>query len=244
MPAEGAIEVSGSSSTTSTTARSGSTAIVVIGGNPPISAVVQALPTYDFVVAADSGLHGAHLLGLKVNDVIGDMDSVDPRLLDDAQSAGATIQRAPRDKDATDTELALLYAAGRGAQRIVVVTGGGGRLDHQLGVLNVLFHPRLEAIRVEMFWDTAHVLALRGPGTAIVRGRQGEVVGLLPIGTDATGITTDGLRWPLDNETIPAYSTRGVSNELIGTLASIALTLGHLLIIRPQALETKHENTI
>ena len=229
--------MSGSSSTTSTSRRCDQATIVVIGGNPSISTVTQALHAHDFVVAADSGLHDAYALGLDVNAVIGDMDSVDEQLLADAQSAGAIIIRAPRDKDATDTELALLFAAEHGARRIVVVTGGGGRLDHQLGVLNVLFHPRLAGIEVEMFWDTAHVRALRGPGTAMVRGRHGEVVGLLPIGMEASGITTDGLVWPLNNETIPVYSTRGVSNKLIATEAHISLTHGQLLIIRPHALE-------
>ena len=236
MPAEGARAVS-NPSTILTSVHKDLATIVVIGGNPPVSSVVNALPAYDFVIAADSGLHRAHTLGLQVNAVVGDMDSVDAQLLDEVRSAGAIIKPAPTDKDATDTELALLFAAERGAKRIVVVTGGGGRLDHQLGVLNVLLHPRLVDINVEMFWDTAHVLVLRGPGNTMIRGRQGETVGLLPIGADANGITTDGLAWPLDHETIPAYSTRGVSNELVGTSASISLTQGHLLIIRPDALE-------
>ena len=237
MPAEGARALA-SSSTISTSVHKGSTTVVVIGGNPPISTVADALPAYDFVIAADSGLHGAKALGLTVNAVIGDMDSVDEQLLAEAESVGAVIKRAPQDKDATDTELALLFAVERGAKRIVVVTGGGGRLDHQLGVLNVLLHPRLADINMEMFWDTAHVVVLHGSGTAVIRGRHGEIVGLLPVGADAIGITTDGLAWPLNNETIPAYSTRGVSNELVGTLASISLAHGHLLIIRPHALET------
>jgi thiamine pyrophosphokinase len=101
----------------------------------------------------------------------------------------------------------------------------------------VLFHPKLATINIEMFWDTAHVVALLGPGSAILRGRCGEIVGLLPVGGDASGITTDGLVWPLLNETISAHSTRGVSNELIGTEARISLTRGQLLIIRPHALE-------
>ncbi|MEO5974114.1 MAG: thiamine diphosphokinase [Ilumatobacteraceae bacterium] len=211
--------------------------IVVIGGQPPNSSVAGSLPAYDFVIAADSGLHGAQALGLTVDVVIGDMDSVDEHVLDKATRDGVIVERASQDKDATDTELALLFAAERGAKYIVVVTGGGGRLDHQLGVLNVLLHPRLADIKVEMFWDTAQVFLLRGPGTAIIRGRHGEMVGLLPIGGDAIGITTEGLAWPLERETIPAYSTRGVSNEFVGNLATIALSLGHLLIIQPHALE-------
>ena len=230
--------MSSSSSTISTSGQGDLATIVVIGGNPPVSSVTDTLPPYDFVVAADSGLSFAQALGLIVNAVIGDMDSVDEQVLAAAESAGAIITRAPHDKDATDTELALLFAAERGAKRIVVVTGGGGRLDHQLGVLNVLLHPRLADISVEMFWDTAHVVVLRGPGTLEIHGRHGETVGLLPLGVDAIGITTHGLVWPLDLETLPAYSTRGVSNELVGTLASISLTHGNLFIIRPHALET------
>lgn len=226
-----------SSSTISTSVHKDSTTIVIIGGNPPVLSVVDALPAYDFVIAADSGLHGARALGLQVNAVVGDMDSVDLQLLDEVRSAGAIIKPAPIDKDATDTELALLFAVECGAKRIVVVTGGGGRLDHQLGVLNVLFHPRLANISVEMFWDTAHVLVLRGPASTEIRGHHGETVGLLPIGADAIGVTTDGLAWPLDHETILAYSTRGVSNKLVGNSANVSFTQGHLLIIRPDALE-------
>ncbi len=236
MPAEGARAVK-SPSTSSSKNQKDLATIVVIGGQPPISTVAESLPAFDFVIAADSGLHGAKALGLTVNVVVGDMDSVDGRALDEAESRGVIVERFAQDKNATDTELALLYAAERGAKYIVVVTGGGGRLDHQLGVLNVLLHPRLAGIKVEMFWDTAHVQLLHGPGTAVIRGRHGETVGLLPIGADAVGITTDGLAWPLKHETIPNYSTRGVSNELVGNTASISLSLGHLLIVRPHALE-------
>ena len=57
------------------------TALVVIGGLPPKRSVVQHLPRYDFVIAADSGLHAAIDLGLRVAAVVGDLDSVDPAVL-------------------------------------------------------------------------------------------------------------------------------------------------------------------
>jgi len=217
------------------------TVVIVIGGLPPLPSVVAALPPHDFAIAADSGLHGARALGLKIDAVIGDMDSVDPTILSDAQNSGAAIERSHCDKDATDTELALLHAVARGATKIVVVTGGGGRLDHQLGVLNVLLHPALSAARVEMFWDTAHVIALRGHSSATITGRIGEEVGLLAMGGAATGITTSGLRWALDCEILASHSTRGVSNELIAREATVSLQTGNLFIIRPNALEARNE---
>ena len=73
------------------------------------------MPKHDYVIAADSGLHSAIDLGLRVNLVIGDMDSVDPAVLVAAEANGVTVQRMPRDKDATDTELALLAAVAHGS---------------------------------------------------------------------------------------------------------------------------------
>ena len=146
------------------------TALVVIGGLPPKRSVVQHLPRYDFVIAADSGLHAAIDLGLRVTAVVGDMDSVDPAVLAVAEVTGSEIERVPRDKDNTDTELALLTAVARGARHITVITGGGGRLDHQLGVLAVMQHPALSECSVQAFWDTAQLHLVRGPGSIEITG--------------------------------------------------------------------------
>jgi thiamine pyrophosphokinase len=213
------------------------TAVVVIGGPPINKSVAKYLPRYDYVIAADSGLHSAIDLGLRVNLVIGDMDSVDPAVLISAAANGVTVQRLPHDKDATDTELALLAAVAYGSQQIVLVTGGGGRLDHQLGILSAMQHQALKDCDVSALWDTARIQLLRGPGLCTIHGKVGEVVGLIAQHGDALGVTTDGLKWPLNDETLEAHSSRGVSNELVATTATISLAHGQLFVIQPTALE-------
>ena len=213
------------------------TAVVVIGGPPINKSVAKYLPRYDYVIAADSGLHSAIDLGLRVNLVIGDMDSVDPAVLISAAANGVTVQRMPHDKDATDTELALLAAVAYGSQQIVLVTGGGGRLDHQLGILSAMQHQALKDCDVSALWDTARIQLLRGPGLCTIHGKVGEVVGLIAQHGDALGVTTDGLKWPLNDETLEAHSSRGVSNELVATTATISLAHGQLFVIQPTALE-------
>ena len=213
------------------------TAVVVIGGLPIDKSVAKYLPRYDYVIAADSGLHSAIDLGLRVNLVIGDMDSVDPAVLVAAEINGVTIQRMPRDKDATDTELALLAAVAHGSRQIVLVTGGGGRLDHQLGVLSAMQHKALEDCEVSALWDTARMQLLRGPGLCTIHGKVGDVVGLIAQHGDAIGVTTDGLKWSLNEGTLEAHSSRGVSNELVTATATISLAHGQLFVIQPNALE-------
>lgn len=213
------------------------TAIVVIGGLPPDRRLSTVLSKPDVVIAADAGLHHAIDLGLRVTTVVGDMDSVDHAILTGAEINGVEIVRSPRDKDLTDTELALRHAAERGATNIVVVSGGGGRLDHQLGVVASLAHRDLAHCSVSAWWDTAKLDVLHGPASLQLTGRAGEVLGLHAFGGDAHGVTTHGLRWNVANESFAAHSTRGVSNEFSEPRALIALSQGTLIVTRPEALE-------
>lgn len=213
------------------------TAIVVIGGLAPDRRLSAVLTRPDFVIAADAGLHHAIDLGLKVHVVIGDMDSVDHAVLVGAEVNGVEVIRAPRDKDSTDTELALREAARRGATHITVVTGGGGRMDHQLGVVASLAHRDLADRVVTAWWDTARLDVVHGPATIDITGAIGETVGLHSFGGDADGVTTNGLKWNVADETLPAHSSRGVSNEFSQLTATVSISSGTLIITRPHALE-------
>lgn len=215
-----------------------STAIVVIGGDPPHPGVVAHLPSRRIVIAADSGLDHAQTLGLQVDLVIGDLDSVSPEALARAEADGVPIDRHPADKDATDTELALDAAAARGHRHVVVVSGGGDRLDHLLGSLVVLARP--DTIAVEAWIGPAHVVVLHGPTRRVVTGPPGSTVSLLALGGAASGVTTDGLRWALHDEDLPWGSSRGISNELLADAASVSVTSGTLAVIAPAALEEPH----
>jgi thiamine pyrophosphokinase len=128
-----------------------------------------------------------------------------------------------------------VFARTLGAKVITLVTGGGGRLDHQLGVLSALTHPILQGCEIHAMWETAQVRVLRGPESATITGNPGSLVGILAVNGIARGITTSGLRWSLDDEDLESHSTRGVSNELIAETATVSLTSGHVFVIQPHA---------
>ena len=214
------------------------TAIVVLGGNPPTRAIKQHIPAHQLVIAADSGLHGAIDLGLRVNVVIGDMDSVDKAVLAAVEANGTTIAELPRDKDSTDAELALLKAVEMGAQKIVLITKGGGRLDHELGVFAVLQNPGLRNCAIQAMWDNSILHLIHGPAAVTISGKLGSNVGLIAAGGSALGITTQGLKWALGNETLTPHSSRGISNELIDETATISLQAGSLFVVQSSALDS------
>lgn len=213
------------------------TAIVVLGGKPPTRAIKQFIPDHQLVIAADSGLHGAIELGLRVNVVIGDMDSVDKALLAAVEVNGATIITFPHDKDQTDAELALMKAIELGASTIVLITKGGGRLDHELGVFAVVQNPAFRHCTIKALWDNGILHMLRGPSSVTISGKTGSIVGLIAVGGTASGISTTGLQWALNNESLAPYSSRGVSNIMLGVSATISLEEGALFVVQSSALD-------
>ena len=210
-------------------------AIVIVGGSAPDARV--PLPARAFVVAADSGYDHARTFGLAVDVLVGDLDSISADGLAHARATGVRIEQHDPEKDATDTELALKTAVAAGTAHITLVTGASAdRFDHSLAVVVALGHPRLATVEVDAWFGAAAVHALRGPVRRELPMRTGEVVTLLAVGGPATGITTTGLRYPLDGEPLEPTSSRGVSNEAVDPLPTITVQAGCLLVIRPEAL--------
>jgi len=206
------------------------TALVVCGGGPVLAP--RALPAApDVVIAADDGAREALRLGLEVDVVVGDMDSVKASTLAQVERAGGRVMRHPADKDATDLELALDEALSSQATRIVVAGGAGGRLDFVLANALALGHPRLAAVEVDAVFGVARLHVVRSERT--LEGIPGEVLSLLAVGGPAAGVRTSGLRWTLDGQDLPAASGWGVSNEFAMAEASVSIEAGVVLVVRP-----------
>ncbi|MFQ5523853.1 MAG: thiamine diphosphokinase [Acidimicrobiia bacterium] len=204
------------------------TVLIFAGGDSPGLEVIEDLPQADLVVAADGGYDSATRLGVVVDVVVGDLDSISTTELPHR----IVVERHPRDKDATDLELALELVARDRPDRVVVVGGSGGRLDHELATAALLCSPRWRGFD-ELDWITergrAHVVWRR----RVLHGDVGATVTLLPVGGDAEGIHTRGLRWNLEGERLAVGSSRGVSNVMEAPVADIRLASGCLLVVIP-----------
>ncbi len=208
-------------------------AVVITGGDAPAPTSLDGIPDDRVVVAADSGVTHAHHLGVHVDVVVGDLDSVPDAELALAVERGAEVERHPTAKDATDLELALDAAIARGATDAIVVGGYGGRLDHFLGNVLLLAAPRFASLEVEARMGTASIRVVRRD--AELPGAPGDPVSLLPVNGPAHGVRTRNLRFPLVGETLAPGTTRGVSNEIVATPAGVALDEGTLLAVLPSA---------
>lgn len=210
-------------------------ALVIIGGDRLDETYVRRLPVHDLVIAADSGVDSALALGLYPDIVVGDLDSVSSEGLAVVRERAREIIEMPTDKDVTDTEVALQVAVERGAGEIVVVSPGGGRMDHAHGVITALFHPDLATCRVQAIIGDAHVHVLHA-GDAVSLARPAlPVLALHAMNGVARGVTTRGLRWNLHDHDLEPWVSRGVSNEVVDETAHVALGDGALMVMLPLA---------
>lgn len=182
----------------------------------------------DCIVAADGGTCHALATGLTPAVVIGDLDSLSPETRTVLTAAGTQFRPYPPQKDETDLELALLWAAAQAAEEIVVLGALGGRPDQALANLLLLALPALAQKRVRLLAGPWEITLLRSGETAHFEGAPGETLSLLPLGGDVEGISTMGLAYPLHAETLHFGPARGVSNRFTGTTATVTITRGLL----------------
>jgi len=206
--------------------------VVVAGGNPPDPDALLQVPLGVRVIAADKGLEHAISLGLEVTVAVGDFDSASPDVVARAEAGATTVERHPAEKDATDLELALDRALSMSPERIVVLSGDGGRLDHLFATLLLLGSSRYESVEIDAFIGDARVYVVREQRA--IEGEPGELVSLFALHGPAEDVRTEGLAYSLDGETLEPGSTRGVSNVLVGERARVSTGSGVLVAVCPR----------
>lgn len=183
----------------------------------------------DLILAANGGTRLARGAGIVPHVIIGDLDSLDSSTRRWAAARRILRRVYPRDKDATDAELALREAQHRGAHQVWLFGVVGGRLDQTLANILLLFAARRLHLAARV--TDGRVTAWLVDGKTDVAGRRGDTVSLVPLSPAVRGITTAGLRYPLRRGVLHRGSTRGISNEIVTAPAQVRIGSGDLLLI-------------
>jgi len=120
-------------------------------------------------------------------------------------------------------------ALARGFRDIIIACGLGGRLDHSLGNLALLSRPDMQGAALR--FDDGFTKVFLTRAELKLACQPGDLVSLLPWHGEARGILTDGLAYPLKQETLLPWQTRGISNVCVGDEFTVSLEVGALLVI-------------
>jgi thiamine pyrophosphokinase len=212
------------------------TVVVITGAGVLAGEAVAAIPGDAIVIAADGAVDFALAAGVHPAGVVGDLDSISADGLEWAEQH-ATITRHSPDKNETDTELALAMANRLVPARLILI-GNGDRLDHTLAAIGALGHPRLTSIPViEGWWGEQRLRVVHGPGRAAITVEPGTTLSLLALHGPCSGVTIDGVRWPLHGADLHAVVGLGVSNVAETDRVDVSVSAGVLTIILNQLAE-------
>ncbi len=197
-------------------------ALIICHGDLPSEELLRReAAAADLVLSTDGVAVQLERLGIALDAVIGDLDS-----LQGAVTAAPLVDAGPHElQHDSDSEKAVCYALARGADEITLLGATGGRLDHTLA--NVALAVRyLGDARVRLVDDLG--------GMQVVRGRS-ELA--LPVGTrlslvaltETVVVNTRGLQWELADPLAPG--TRGLSNRVVASPVTIDVGAGTVVLI-------------
>jgi len=181
------------------------------------------------IICADVGARHCLRIDVDPEVVIGDMDSLEPAMVENLARRGTRIDGYPPEKDETDTQLALQYALSLEPEEIRIFGALGGRIDHTLANMSVLKIALDQGVPARLVDEWCEILMIRG--SYVLEGEEGQTVSLFPFSTAVTGISLQGFAYPLDNNHMEIGRPYGISNVLTGNQGVISLDEGILLVI-------------
>ena len=208
--------------------------LIVSGGEATDEFVEEVIKKggFDVILAADSGMDFLYRTQILPDIIVGDFDSVEPKVLDffrEKEQIDICVLNPV--KDDTDTEFAIREAIRRGATDITIIGGTGTRLDHVLGNISLLGIGLEEGVRMELLDAHNRIWMIDHSVTLKKKEQYGNYLSLIPYNGKVTGVTLKGLKYPLHDYTLTIGNSLGVSNEIIQEEATVTVGQGVLIVI-------------
>lgn len=204
--------------------------VIIAGGDVPSPRVFREIVSRgQSVVAVDGGVENLLGLGMFPDLVIGDLDSISEKGKKQIQKNGVEIQQHPSRKNKSDLEIAMEEAVKKNYDEILILGACGKRVDHTLFNLMLLFRFVNCRPTIRIFGKTEEIFA--ASGRTILRETKGTVVSLVPFSERVTAVKLKGFRYELNGEDLLSGTSRGLSNVVEKTPATIEFENGKLLVI-------------
>lgn len=185
-------------------------------------------------IGADRG--ALHLLsnGITPNEIIGDFDSL---LKDEYHFLEQTVKKITvlqKEKDETDTHLAILRALDYNPEVVILTAVTGGRLDHYEAVLHDMIRFQMEYPKIIFYIrNKQNILRFFLPGTyEIEPDNQFKYISFFSFGETVENVWLRGFLYEVTGENISIGNAKFTSNEVSGRNGTISFTAGICLMIR------------
>lgn len=187
--------------------------------------------SYDYIICSDGGANHAYNMDIIPDYIIGDLDSTDKNTIEYYKSKNVKFEKFPTKKDETDTELCIELSDKLKAKEIHLIGALGGRIDHTIANINLLYYIRKRGIIPKIISEKEEIYIAMNE-ELIIDGEIGDTISILPIKNDAKGVTLKNLEYPLENYDIEFSRPLGISNVMTNINCNIKVNEGSLIIIK------------
>jgi thiamine pyrophosphokinase len=209
--------------------------LIVTGGslNSDFAKSLIEEESFKFIIGVDGGLDFLYRNGIAPTHIVGDFDTVTQEALRYYKSLpGIEIQEFRPEKDATDTQISIELAVRLNSTQITIIGAMGSRLDHVLGNIYSMAIALKCKIPCYLQDENNKVFLLQDDLTIKKNEQYGAYISLLPLTTEVAGVTLEGFKYPLFNDTLSSFDSLGISNEIVEETASIAFNDGILIMVQ------------
>lgn len=211
--------------------------IIIANGRTPSKKVISFFKKkgYTTLICADGGANSALKLGLVPDFIIGDLDSVSAEAIN-FFSDKSTIIKIERQND-TDVEKCLKFAIRKGFSEALLLGVTGDRLDHTICNLGIVLKFYYK-IKCNIVAENSFLTPT--DNTTLLKSKPGETISLYAFSSKTT-ITSDGLKYPLRNSTIPFGERESTSNVSVKEEVKLIVKGGIVFIIRDFKFISKND---
>lgn len=212
--------------------------LIISGGHINISWLQNWIGEHRIVycIAADKGLETADKMGLKVDYILGDYDSVDSHILDIYKNSTEVVTYPP-EKDYTDTHIAVkkgieVIKSMDGIDDICLYVAGatGTRIDHTMTNIYVLNEALESGVNAYVI-DEYNKVYIKDKTFKISKNAQyGKYVSFIPM-TESVGLTLTGMKYSLSQYVLTQGKSICQSNEIVDDEAIITINGGKIVVV-------------
>lgn len=202
--------------------------IIIANGDSPKKGILKYLLKNgaETVIAADGGANSAYKLGIIPNFIIGDFDSIKPKVKEYFSDKSEILMYERQDD--TDVEKSLKFAIEKGYETVYLLGGTGDRMDHSICNLGIVlkYHSRIRIVLL-------HGKTILHPYSqdVILETSPNETLSLYAF-NDKTTISSDGLKYQLNNSTLRFGESESTSNVALGKEVKLKINCGIIFVIR------------
>lgn len=186
---------------------------------------------YELIIAVDGGANHLYKMGIVPNYILGDLDSIDNDVRSYYENSNVVFKKFPSKKDEIDSQLAVLLVEEVGLLGIDIYAGLGGRIDHELANIQLLYYILDRGMYPRIISDKEEIYILKDDEMNL-KGNIGDIVSIIPIRGDVRGLTLTNMEYSVDELDLKYSVTRGISNVMNSEDVFINVRDGCILVIK------------